>query len=143
MKDIFTTKTQSKKVEELHYELQGWKSNLHFIDDEIIFIDRLLNSYVFQPNTPNLFERLQDFQHRLKKTKDTKTKLKTRIAKNENNLGGMVECTDESCDLEYYQKHDKLKAEVVDSISKFRELKSEIFNYAGGILKKRKPLSKK
>lgn len=143
MKDTFTTKTQNKKVEELHYELQGWKSNLHFIEDEIIFIDRLLNSYVFQPNTPNLFERLQDYQHRLKKTKDTKTKLKNRIAKNEKNLGGMVECTDESCDLEYYQKHDKLKAEVVDSISKFRELKSEIFNYAGGILKKKKPVPKK
>lgn len=143
MKDIFTTKNQNKKIEELHYELQGWKSNLHFIDDEIVFIDRLLNSYVFQPNTPNLFERLQDYQHRLKKTKDTKTKLKNRIAKNENNLGGMVECIDESCDLEYYQKHDKLKAEVVDSISKFRELKSEIFNYAGGILKKKKPVSKK
>lgn len=143
MKDTFTTKTQNKKVEELHYELQGWKSNLYFIDDEIIFIDRLLNSYVFQPNTPNLFERLQDYQHRLKKTKDTKTKLKNRIAKNENNLGGMVECTDESCDFEYYQKHGKLKAEVVDYISRFRELKSEIFNYAGGILKKKKSVSKK
>lgn len=142
MKATYTTDIQSKKVEELHYEVQGWKSNLYFIETEIVFIDKLLDSYAFQPNTPNLFERLQNYQHRLKKTKNNKKQLKKRISQHENNLGGMMECTDESCDLEYYRKHELLKAEVLDYITNFRDLKSEIFNYAGGILKKRKPASR-
>ena len=138
MKDSYTKKDQNNKVEELHYESKGWKSNLHFIQDEITFIDSLLNSYVFQPNTRNLFERFQDYLERLKKTKTSKKQLEKRIVKYENNLGGMMECIDESCDLQYYQKHNTLKAEVVDFIERFKELKSEIFNYAGSILKKRK-----
>ncbi|MFS4467867.1 hypothetical protein [Maribacter sp. 2210JD10-5] len=140
MKEAYSPEVQSKKIEELHFELQSWKSNLSFIKDEIKFIDHLLNSYVFQPNTPNLFERLQDYQHRLKKMKKQKTELQKAISKHENNLGGMMECTDKSCDLQYYTKHDVLKAKTVDYISGFRNLKSEIFNYAGVILKKRRPV---
>jgi len=139
MNEVYSSKAQSKKVEELHYETQQWKSNLYFMEDEIIFIDRLLNSYVFEPNTPNLFERIQDYQHRLQKAKDNKFMFMELIAEHERDLGGMLECTNESCDLLYYQKHDKLKAEVVNCVEIFRMLKSEIFNYAGSILKKRKP----
>ncbi len=141
MKDTYNTKEQSKKVEELHSELQGWKSNLNFFEDEIIFIDHLLNSYVFQPNTQNLFERLQDYQYRIKKSTSSKIQLLKSITEHEKKIGGMIESTDEYCDLQYYRKHDALKAKVVAYISNFRELKSEIFNYAGGILKKRKQAS--
>lgn len=139
MNDAYTPKIQNKKVEELHRETQQWQSKLHFMHDEVIFIDRLLNSYVFEPNTLNLFERLQDYQHRLRKEGDHKTKLNALITKHESDLGGMLECTDESCDLLYYQKHDKLNTEVLNCVENFRVLKSEIFNYAGGILKKKKP----
>ncbi|MBM1106591.1 hypothetical protein JQC67_10615 [Aurantibacter crassamenti] len=139
MNEIYNITTQRNKVEELHLEIQGWKSNLDFINDEITFIDHLLNSYAFQPNTQNLFERLQDYLKRIHKSKETKKQLQKLIVKHENALGGMIECTDASCDLTYYQKHDKLKASVLDYINNFRDLKAEIFNYAGGIMKKRKP----
>lgn len=139
MNKAYTPDFQNKKVEELYYETQQWKSNLYFMEDEIIFIDRLLDSYVFEPNTPNLFERIQDYQHRLQKAKDNKALFIELIAEHKRDLGGMLECTDENCDSLYYQKHDKLKAEVVNCIESFKMLKSEIFNYAGNILKKRKP----
>ena len=141
MKDTYNTQTQSKKAEELHYEVQEWKSNLHFINNEIIFIEHLLGSYAFQPNTHNLFERLQNYQLRLKKSKKNKAKIQTSIAKHENNLGGIMECTDAFCDLQYYNKHNAMKDTVQDYIKEFRILKAEIFNYAGSILKKKKPAS--
>ena len=133
------TKIQNGKVEKLHYESKSWKSNLHFIQDEIIFINRLLNSYAFEPNTPNLFERIQNFKQRLKKVTDKESILRKSITQHENDLGGMLECTDETCDLTYYRKHDVIKAEITDCLEEFRELKTEIFNYAGAILKKKKP----
>jgi hypothetical protein len=139
MNDTVSQKTQNKKAEELHFETQQWKSKLHFMHDEVIFIDQLLTSHVFEPNTLNLFERLQDYQHRLQKEKINMIGIEKGITKHQADLGGMLECTHESCDLEYYQKHDNLKAEVINCLEKFRVLKSEIFNYAGGILKKRKP----
>jgi hypothetical protein len=134
----FSKIEQSKKLDQLHLELKQWQSKLSFIQDEMIFIDRLLNSYVFQPNTPNLFERIQDYLYRLRKAKQKRAKLATRIGQHENDLGGMLECTEDKGDLTYYQKHDTLKAEIISYMQTFQELKSEIFNYAGGILKKRK-----
>ncbi len=139
MKDAHNTKKQGKKTEELHFELQGWKSSLHFIEDEIIFIDHLLNSYVFQPNTQNLFERLEDYNYRLKQLKHSKTNFQKSIAQHENQLSGMMDCTDAYCDLQYYQKHNTIKAQVRNFSTNFSTLKSEIFNYASAILKKRKP----
>jgi hypothetical protein len=135
----FTAQQQSVKVEELYRDTKRWKSSFQFTANEMLFLERLLNSYVFEPNTPNLFERLLDYQERLKRTMLKKTEVTDRIRKHENKLGGMLECTDSSCDLEYYRKHEQLKAEVVSFCEDFRQLKTEIFNYAGGILKKRKP----
>ena len=109
--------------------------------DEITFIDHLLNSYAFEPNTYNLFERLQDYLERLKKVKIKKLKVIQKISKHESHLGGLLECNDDTCDLGFYQKHDSLKAEVADCMEDFQNLKAEIFNYASGILKKRKPKS--
>ncbi len=135
----FTARQQTVKVEELYRDTKRWKSCFHFNSDEMLFLERLLNSYVFEPNTPNLFERLRDFHERLKKSITVKSDVTDRIRKHEANLGGMLQCTDSSCDLEYYSKHEQLKAEVTGFQEDFRQLKSEIFNYAGGILKKRKP----
>jgi chromosome segregation ATPase len=139
MKKEQPTIGQEKKVEELHWEIQKWKSHFQFLDDELTFIERLLGSYVFQPNTPNLFERLQEYKIQIQKIETTKKEVRDDISTHENTLGGMLECMDSTCDLAYYRKHDKLKKEVDTCFTEFQELKSKIFNYAGGILKKRKP----
>lgn len=130
---------QEKKVEELHWDIQQWKSHFQFMENELTFIARLLASYAFQPNTPKLFERLQDYKSRIKKIKTTKKEVRNHISKHENTLGGILECTDSACDLNYYRKHKTLKAKVIACFEDFQNLKSEILNYAGGILKKRKP----
>ncbi|HZJ18901.1 MAG TPA: hypothetical protein VFD35_00925 [Pricia sp.] len=138
-KDTRTKSDQAKKVEEFYYECQNWKSKLWFMQDETIFLDGLLNSYVFEPDTPNLFVRLQDYLERLQKADRKKRKIMQRIIEHEKKLVGIFDCKDYACDLSFYQKHDVLKAEVVSCVEDFQNLKGEIFNYAGGILKKRKP----
>ncbi|WP_299535917.1 hypothetical protein [Ulvibacterium sp.] len=129
-------------IEELHRSSQEWKSMLQFIKDEMIFMNRLLNSYVFEPDTPNLFERLQDYLNRLKESKLKKSVIERNILNHENHLGGILECKDVVCDEEYYRKHRELETEVMKFVNEFQDLKSEIFNYAGGILKKRRPKTK-
>ncbi|GMN11764.1 hypothetical protein MTsPCn9_29470 [Croceitalea sp. MTPC9] len=139
MEEAKINKKQEKKVEALHWEIQQWKSNFKFIADELIFIHKLLDSYVFEPNTPNLFERIQGFKEQLKKRDEIKKEVQNHISRHENNLAGMLECTNVSCDFGYYQKHDELQKEVDQCHKDFQQLKAEIFNYAGGVLKKRKP----
>ena len=129
-----TTIAQKKKFEELHWQIQQWKSNFQFMDDEILFINRLLDSNAFRPNTPNLFERIQDFKNRINKISETNQDVQSSITLHENHLGGILECSDVDCDLSYYQKQDKLQTKIDSCLSNFRQLKSEIFNYTGGIL---------
>ena len=132
---------QDKKVQELHSELQEWRSNMDFIEDEMHFIDRLLHSYVFEPRTPNLFERLEKFKQGMEKSKKRRASIKDRIMEHENNLGGMMECTSAPCDTAYYLKHEQLQNKVFEYLEDYRQLKSEIYRYAGAILKSRKPVS--
>ena len=138
-KSKFTKADQEKKIEDLHRDFQQWKSHLYLMEDELTFIDHLLNSYVFEPNTPNLFERLQNYLRRLKKAKMNREEVCMLIAQTEKDLGGMIQCTDNTCDQTFYARHEKTKAEAVSCLENFRNLKSEIFQYAGGILKRRKP----
>lgn len=130
---------QNKKVDVLYADCKYWISTFKFTEDEIVFITKLLESYVFEPNTPNLFERLQDYLKRIKQIEIENTRVKKRVIDHENKLGGMLECVNDACDLTFYNKHNFIKAEVNNCNEIFKVLKAEIFNYAGGILKSKKP----
>ncbi len=137
--DNQTEDRKQNTFEKLHFDTQKWNSSFFLMKDELIFIEQLLHSYVFEPNTPNLFERLQDYLERLKHIKSDKTNMQKLIDQHENNLGGSIECGNGKFDEDVYVEHEKLKANVVNCLQKFQILKSEIFNYAGGILKRRRP----
>ncbi len=139
----FTETSQTKKIEEFYWDTRHWKSKLQFMEDEIAFIDGLLDSYVFEPDTPDLFERLQDYLKRLKSTKNKMYTLAQQTLVHGNKLGGMLERKDKSCDPSFHRQHDVLKASIVGCMEDFQNLKAEIFNYAGGILKNRKLKNKK
>ena len=130
---------QNKKLDVLYADCKYWISTFKFTEDEIVFITKLLESYVFEPNTPNLFERLQDYLKRIKQIEIENTRVKKRVIDHENKLGGMLECVNDACDLTFYNKHNLIKAEVNNCNEIFKVLKAEIFNYAGGILKSKKP----
>ena len=133
---------KEKKIQELHLELQQWRSNIDFIEDEMHFIDKLLHSYVFEPRTPNLFERLEQFKKGLLTSKENQEKLKREIINHENDIGGILECSSLSIrDSEYCAKHEALEQKVLQYLEDYRKLKSAIYSYAGSILKQRKPIS--
>ncbi|RIV71352.1 hypothetical protein [Flagellimonas aequoris] len=127
------------KIGELHKELQNWKSYLQFIDDEMVFIQRLLNSYIFEPRTPNLFERLEDFKQEFHDSKIEKNQLKKAILEHEKHLGGLVECTSDDCDSHYFEKHLEFKDAMSAYIESYLKLKHKVYSYAGSVLKRKKP----
>ncbi|MDF0717933.1 hypothetical protein PY092_17345 [Muricauda sp. 334s03] len=132
---------RERKIEVMHNELQNWKSYLLFIEDEMAFIQRLLDSYVFEPRTPNLFERSENFKQHFNTSKQDRESLSKSIKIHENGLGGIFECVQDECDAHYYDKHQNLKDKVKDYVKSYIKLKKEVYNYAGTVLKKKKPLS--
>ncbi len=127
-----------KGLKNIHFDVLEWKSSLYFIKDEIFFINQLLNSYVFEPITPNLFEQLHEFRLQIEKIELILEELSDQIKKHENQLGGMMECDTISCDHFYNKNHESLSDALRDFYKNFRKLKSEVFSYVGGILRKNK-----
>ena len=125
-------------LKNIHFTTLEWKSSLEFISDEAQFINQLLNSYVFEPNTPNLFERLQEFKEELSVLENDLKILHEHIRNQENKLGGMLECDTISCDEVYLKGIQLLEDEIITFDKKFKSLKSRVFRYAGSILKNKK-----
>ena len=128
----------TKQLADQYRDSQKWISQLHFTGDEMSFIEKLLNSDVFEPSTPNLFERLQDFLKRLENSTIRFNKLYEAICAHERELGGLMECAAGEADHTMVARHIDMAREIEEYQGKFNMLKSEIFNYTGGILKRRK-----
>lgn len=130
-------KQEKLSAEHFHTTTKSWISCLGLIEDELRFIENLLHSYVFEPDTLNLFERLQDFTSRLTDIQLRKKKLSVWLRDHENDLSGLLECKYQR-DTSYEQRHRELQVEYVLFAEDYQQLKTEIFNYAGGILRKRR-----
>ncbi|MCX2720101.1 hypothetical protein [Lentiprolixibacter aurantiacus] len=128
-----------KVTQEFHAATKNWISSLQFIEDELRFIENLMCSYVFEPDTPNLFERLQDYKERVQKIGIRMKEIAEALLDHENELSGLLESRKEGIDDGYASRHGEFQAAYLLFQQDFQWLKSEIFNYAGGILRKRRP----
>ncbi|MGB5645688.1 hypothetical protein [Muriicola sp.] len=124
-------------IEELHQESKKWISHLNFMKDEIVFFDHLLNSYVFEPDTPLLFEDLQKYEGKLRVSNELSSKVIEEIIEHGNKLGGLMEILNSSLDMAYQKKHSHYRLEVEECLENFRKLKTDLHSYASTILKKR------
>ncbi len=139
MKNTETTSETQNKIRNVHLEIQRYKSNLQFIKDELIFMGKMLNSYIFEPNTPNLFERLQEYKTHLKTCTDKKEAILKHLSHHQKNIGELLEHTNIPINPVDFENHERLKESIQNFMNDYQKLKIEFFNYTGGILKKHKP----
>jgi len=72
----------SKKTRERYlFEIAQWEDSLMFISEEIKFLRKLLSTEIFEPNIPNLYERLQQYSKKLQDLKIEQILLEKKIEK--------------------------------------------------------------
>lgn len=125
---------KEKQATALHWKIQQWKLRFQLMDEELLFIKRLLNSNAFKDNIPNLFERLQDFKTRLKYIDKRNTAVRAQISMYENDLGSELHVRTNSINTSDIKKSEGLQLEVDEFLGEYQDLKIEIFNYTGSIL---------
>lgn len=130
-------KSTAPSLEVLHDESRKWLSELDFLADEITFFSRLLNSYVFEPDTPALFEDLQKHQEDLTRAGKICKALKKQVLEHENQLSGLLDLHNTTLDAAYKDKHEFLKEDMELCLAEFQGLKHGMFRYGQTILKKR------
>lgn len=116
------------------HDAQWWKSALGYIEAETRFIDQLLNAHIYKENTPNLFERLQNFKKETEeKNRETKN-LKKEVANYEDKLQGFLERQDIFGDTNYLGNHMEIRDRFEEFYISFNDYKTRLYNYIGGML---------
>lgn len=125
----------NRGFEELHIDSLKWLAELDFVTNEIQFFKKLLRLGHYEHAAPKLAERIRLFLGKIdaisKENEDNIDLLK----QHENQLKGMLECEDLSCDQIYLNEHDRKINLISKHIDKFKTLKRTIFEHADVILK--------
>jgi predicted nuclease with TOPRIM domain len=134
MKMLGPQNTQEELLTAFHHDAQWWTMALGYMENEIGFIERLLNYNRFQEKTPNLFERLQQFKQEMSIIITEIKTLKKEINEYEDRLRGILECEDISCDTYYLENHKDLKNRFEKFFEAFNTFKTSVFNYTASVL---------
>lgn len=125
-----------KNIEELQDDTSRWEDLFQINTEEIRFLKNFLSSDIFEGNIPNLYERLQDFFMEVEKLKAEKIDLHEQLRNHKNDLNGMMECEDISCETFYYTQHQNLSDRIEKHLEKVQELKMKIIRFSTPLLKK-------
>lgn len=119
-----------KSIEELQLDTVKWDVILQTNTKEIHFLEQFLSADIFQSEIPNLYDELNHFSEELEDIKIDKMDLQTALRHHKNDLNGMRECEDISCDIFYHSQHQNLLKKIQEHLSKFQDLKLRIYKFS-------------
>lgn len=125
-----------RSVNELQEDTLRWDSLLQINTEEIYFLKQFLTSDIFQDTLPNLYERLQGFFDEVEEMKAEKIELHEELHNHKNDLNGMMECEDISCESFYHSQHQKLSNRLEKHLEKMQDLKLKILRFTTPLLKR-------
>ncbi len=129
---ILTTQSGSaneKNVDQLINDIGEWNKKLQTNSEEITFLNQFVSADIFQQDLPNLYEHLFDFSNTLTDLKTEKIDLHQVITNHKNDINGMLECEDISCESFYYSEHKKLENRLIKFINDFDEFQTQLFKF--------------
>ena len=124
-----------KQVEDLEMDTVQWDTRLQYSTEEINFLMKLLSSDVFSKENQGQEASLEKFLKELDDLRLKKIDLQVALHNHRNDLLGMRECEDISCENFYGSQHQDLIDHIQEHFTKFQELKSQIFRFASPRLK--------
>lgn len=130
--------SNEKSIEELQMDTLKWDKLLQTNTEEIHFLEQFLCSDIFQHEFPKLHENLNRFSEELEDIKIDKMDLHTALGHHKNDLNGMRECEDISCDIFYHTQHQNLYKKILENFSKLEDLKLRIYRFSSHALRKNK-----
>jgi len=121
--------SSDNNIVQLQQHALDWDKLIQQSTDDIIFLKKLLSSDVFDNYEASFFDTINIRLKDLEEFKAEKIELHYSINNHKNDLNGMRECEDISCDMFYEKEHKKLRERVRNFLKKFRDLKLEIYDY--------------
>lgn len=118
-----------KNVDQLFNDIREWNEKLLTTSEKITFLSQFVSADIFQSELPHLNEQLSTFTNALTVLKTEKIELHQLISNHKNDINGMLECEDISCESFYYSEHKKLEIRLLNFFKDFAEYQTELFKY--------------
>ena len=132
----FRKSANEKNVDDLLADTSQWDKAFYEYTEEITFFKTLVTSDVFENKMPNLYEKLQEYFTQITELKEEKVEIQEAIHNHRNDLAGMMECEDISCETFYHTQHNNLSRLIENHLSRFRMLKLNLIRFTTPLLKK-------
>jgi hypothetical protein len=118
-----------KNEDELINDIKDWDKKIQASSEEIRFLSQFVSADIFQNGLPNLYEHLFTFSNTLVALKTEKVDLHQTISNHKNDINGMLECEDISCESFYYSEHKKIENRLVKFLDDFNEFQTQLFKF--------------
>lgn len=123
--------------EEFQLESGIWIHEVFNATVHIRFLSKFLNADIFIDKQINMFERLEAFKKSIESYRTAINSLYQEVQNHKYDLEGMRECDDISCESFYRKQHLALREKFTTSITGFKDLELQIFNYTEDLLIKK------
>lgn len=123
-----------KTSEELQFNLAFYESRLILLQEEWEFFKHVLGSTIFNPKTPNLFEKIELFKAEIDQHMKLTSKLTTTVEKQYKEVQLKVECDELSCDDYFLRNYHDTELELVNFLNQTAKFKSEMMEYLKGLI---------
>lgn len=127
---------REKSTEELHQDAKIWISEIHFINDEIRFLEHLLSSKYIDCLSSGLSKKIETSAKKISEEKTTGQLLLEHILKQEGILADLIKNDSGSSNTNFLETHKKLGLEIDIYVKKYKRLKKQIFEIVEKVMKK-------
>ncbi|WP_299526498.1 hypothetical protein [uncultured Lutibacter sp.] len=127
---------RGKSNEELHRDTKIWSSEIHFINDEIHFLEHLLSSRYIDCLASGLGKKIEISVKKISEEKINGQLLLKQILKHDNMLSDFIKNNSVYSNSNFMENHKKLALEIENYEKKYKRLKKQIFEIVEKIMKK-------
>jgi len=126
---------REKNIEELHNDSKIWISEIHFISDEIRFLEHLLSSKYIDCLYSGLYNKIRASSKKIVKEKEMGRDILKIILEQEVTLSSLIKKDSVISNKNFLETHKRLEIEVQNYFKKYKRLKKQIFDVVEKVMK--------
>ena len=126
-----------KSIDEIHNDSRTWLSEIHFVNDEIRFLEHLLSSNYIDFLDAGLQEKIEVLITNLSGEKKKGNSLYKLIKHHERILSDLIDTKSVTSNKHYLQTHENLERNIDIYFSKYKEIKKQIFEIVEIVMRKK------
>ena len=130
-----TSVQQTPFLQQIYIATHHWLNDMSFFDDEIRFLNSLLEKYFLFLLSDEHVNRIQMLSDQLKKTSIVKKIIKDDLLKHQTHLDGTLKNSIENREDFLTLEHARIEEELTELTKSFKDIKHEIFKITEEVMK--------